>query len=168
MREELADRRMPSYRLLWFDPGLPDAYPAQSLAAVTTHDLPTIAGIWTGREREMLLAAGLAPRDESLAAMRERLRRAAGLGDDAPAEEVAVRVHSALADAPSMLVSATLEDALGVVEPPNRPGTRHEWPNWSLALPLPLEAIQRSSLLAAIAGVFHARRADARAGFDEA
>ena len=36
----------------------------------------------------------------------------------------------------------TLEDALGVAERPNRPGTTTEWPNWSLALPVPLEELK--------------------------
>jgi len=34
---------------------------------------------------------------------------------------------------------ATLDDAIAVPERPNLPGTVAEWPNWSLALPLPLE-----------------------------
>jgi 4-alpha-glucanotransferase len=37
-------------------------------------------------------------------------------------------------------VAATLEDALGVAERPNLPGTvAPQRDNWSLALPLPLE-----------------------------
>ena len=44
------DRKVLSYRLLWFEKGTPAKYPEQALAAVTTHDLPTIAGLWTGSD----------------------------------------------------------------------------------------------------------------------
>ena len=40
VRDALADRGVLSYRLLWFEPGPPEAFPRQSLAACTTHDLP--------------------------------------------------------------------------------------------------------------------------------
>jgi 4-alpha-glucanotransferase len=52
---------------------------------------------------------------------------------------VVERVYAALAAAPSMLITATPDDALGVVDRPNMPGTISEWPNWSIALPAPLE-----------------------------
>ena len=50
VRAELAERRVLSYRLLWFEREPPEAWPAQALAAVTTHDLPTVAGLWTGAD----------------------------------------------------------------------------------------------------------------------
>ena len=37
-----------SYRLLWFEKERPAKFPGPALAAVTTHDLPTIAGLWNG------------------------------------------------------------------------------------------------------------------------
>ena len=40
MREDLADRGILSYRLVWFEETEPERYPVQALAAVTTHDLP--------------------------------------------------------------------------------------------------------------------------------
>jgi 4-alpha-glucanotransferase len=68
------------------------------------------------------------------------------------------RTHDRLAHAPSMIVTATLDDALAVVERPNMPGTVTEWPNWSLALPQPLEAIEGEQLPQAIAGTLaHSR-----------
>ncbi len=48
VREKLAEYRMLSYRLLYFEPHDPPAYPELALSSVTTHDLPTIAGLWTG------------------------------------------------------------------------------------------------------------------------
>jgi 4-alpha-glucanotransferase len=59
---------------------------------------------------------------------------------------VALAVHRRLAEAPSVLVAATLEDALGVGERPNLPGTTGaRRANWSLALPEALEEIESDS-----------------------
>jgi 4-alpha-glucanotransferase len=51
-RNKLASKRVLSYRLLWFEKDPPIKYPELALAAVTTHDLPTIAGLWTGADLE--------------------------------------------------------------------------------------------------------------------
>jgi 4-alpha-glucanotransferase len=120
-RDELMARGVLSYRLLWFEDAPPPDWPRQSMAAVTTHDLPTIAGVWSGRDEPRL---------------RERLPSP----DGATLDEVVEETYARLASAASMVVVATLEDVLGVEERPNRPGTTDER-NWSLPLPLPLEAI---------------------------
>ena len=73
--------------------------------------------------------------------------------------EVVETVHARLAEAPSLLVTATLDDALAVLERPNVPGTTSERPNWSLALPLPLEALEQAPLPRRIASVLAERRA---------
>src|SRR5690606_31201878 len=43
VRPMLADDHVLSYRLLWFEEDEPQQWPATSMAAVTTHDLPTVA-----------------------------------------------------------------------------------------------------------------------------
>jgi 4-alpha-glucanotransferase len=48
-------------------------------------------------------------------------------------------------------VTATLDDALAVRERPNLPGTTQERPNWSLALPMPLERLETASLVLRVA-----------------
>src|SRR5207302_8255785 len=50
-----------SYRLYWFEDVEPRRYPWCSLAAVTTHDLPTIAGVLAGSDAPTDLAVRLAP-----------------------------------------------------------------------------------------------------------
>jgi 4-alpha-glucanotransferase len=65
-------------------------------------------------------------------------------------DEVAVAAHRALAAAPSALVAATLEDALRVPGRPNMPGTVDSWPNWSLALPVPLEDLEHDPVVTAV------------------
>ena len=145
VRTELAERNVLSYRLLWFEDRPPEDYPVQALAAVTTHDLPTVAGLWTGSDLEDQRRIGLEPNVESTEAIRTRLATTLGLADDAPAEEVVAGTCQLLASTPSMLVTAALDDALAVKERPNMPGTTDQWPNWSIPLPLPLEEIQDDS-----------------------
>jgi 4-alpha-glucanotransferase len=124
------------------------------MAAVTTHDLPTIAGLWTGSDIAEQRALGLEPNEAALAATRKRLASAmAPARGGGSVEDVVAGAHEALSAAPSLLVTATLDDALGVAERPNVPGTTHERPNWSLALPEPLERLETTPLARRIAGI---------------
>src|SRR5581483_4253656 len=143
VRERLAAERVLSYRVLWFEPAPPRAYPVLSLATITTHDLPTIAGLWTESDLREQAAIGLAPNVAGTRALREHLRGLTGVPADAPADAVRAAAHRQLAEAPSVVVAATLEDALGVAERPNLPGTTAaQRANWSLALPRSLEEIE--------------------------
>ena len=137
VRRELRRRGVLSYRVLWFEPRPPRRYPEQALAAVTTHDLPTIAGLWTGA-------------DQSTEDMRRRVEHLARVGEDASADEVIPKLYEALAGAPSRLLAATLEDACGAVDRPNHPGTIND-ENWSRPLPLTLEELERHPRPRAIA-----------------
>jgi 4-alpha-glucanotransferase len=137
-REELAARDILSYRLLWFEEEPPRAFPAHALGAVTTHDLPTVAGLWTGHDLAAQHERGMEPNEASTAELLARLRTWTGVADAAPVTEVVQRVHGLLAESPSMLVTATLDDAIGVEERPNYPGTTGGT-NWSLALPMTLD-----------------------------
>jgi 4-alpha-glucanotransferase len=152
VRVELAERDVLSYRLLWFESEPPERYPRPALAAITTHDLPTVGGLWTGADLRAQRSIGLEASEESEADLRRRLSDAAGLGDaEASVAQVVEGAYRALARAPSAIVVATLDDALGVEERPNMPGTVDEWPNWSLALPSPLEDVQADPAVAAVA-----------------
>jgi len=157
VRGELAARDVLSYRLFWFEEGDPRTYPTKALAAVTTHDLPTVAGLWSGADLAAQQDAGMAPNTEGTAAMRARVGRVAGAGDDASVDEVVAGVYKALARASSLLVTAGIDDALGIVERPNMPGTVDEWPNWSIALPVSIEEIKVDPRPRAIADVLSRR-----------
>ena len=133
VREELARRSVLSYRLLWFEPAPPSAWPVGAMAAVTTHDLPTVAGAWTG--------ADPAPH------LRDKLASTTGLVADAAVDDVVAGVYGRVAEAPCRLLSATIDDALGVVERPNHPGTVTD-ANWSIALSVPLEEIEQDERVA--------------------
>jgi 4-alpha-glucanotransferase len=156
VREELARRDVLSYRLLWFEPEPPRTFPVGALGAVTTHDLPTIAGLWTGADLDAQRERGMQPNVESTGELRRRVAGWTGVADDAPVTEVVQRVHALLAEAPSAIVTATLDDALGVEERPNYPGTT-DGTNWSLALPMTIEEIEDDPRVAQIARVLDDR-----------
>jgi 4-alpha-glucanotransferase len=141
VRSELRRRRLLSSRLVQFERRPPAAYPGLALAAVGTHDLPTIAGAWLGTDLDDQAHAGLVPDAAGLHAVRRRLARVAHAAPDANVGEVIERVHAALAASPAALVTATLEDALRVERRVNNPRTVRQRPNWSIALPRSLEAL---------------------------
>ncbi|HUR23937.1 MAG TPA: 4-alpha-glucanotransferase, partial [Acidimicrobiales bacterium] len=159
VRSELANRGVLSYRLVLFEDAAPAEYPVQALAAVTTHDLPTIAGLWTGSDLADQKRIGQAPNEEGIQALRDRLRSVAGVADDAPVDDVVTATYDALSGAPCMLLTAGLDDALGVHERPNMPGTLDEWPNWRIALPMPLEEIETDPRPRAVAAALDRRGA---------
>ncbi len=140
VRSALRRRRMLSTRLALFERIPPSRYARLALAAVSTHDLPTMAGILTGSDLDDQAAANISPDPSGLATLRARLLAAAGAGEDAGLEAVVLGLHAALAASPSMLVAATLEDALRMERRPNIPGTvSAQRPNWSIPLPVPVE-----------------------------
>ncbi|HKQ69752.1 MAG TPA: 4-alpha-glucanotransferase, partial [Polyangiaceae bacterium] len=158
VRRELAYRKMMSYRVLWFESGPPEGYPEQALSAVTTHDLPTIAGLWSGSDIAEQRALELAPNESGTKALRKSLAKLTRAGARASMEEISYRTHVALARAPSRLLTPTLDDALAVRERPNMPGTVDEYPCWCIPLPESLEQIQKNPLPARIAKVMSRRK----------
>jgi 4-alpha-glucanotransferase len=131
VRHDLYERGVLSYRLRWFEQGPPSSYPVQALAAVTTHDLPTIAGVYRGTDQQA-----------------DELRDRVAEGDTV--EAAIAHTYRDLAAAPSQVLLATLEDAFAVTERPNQPGTVTDT-NWSLALPEPIETLEDAELAIDIA-----------------
>jgi len=134
VRRRLRARGALSFRLLWFERSTPGRWPKDAVAAISTHDLPTVAGIWNLSEPE-----------HRLHGLRQRLIDVTHAADGTPAVDVALAAYRVLARTRSRIVLATLEDALGVEERPNVPGTTTEFPNWRISLPVPLEEIERAS-----------------------
>lgn len=133
VRKHLQKKGSLSYRLVWFEGSHPEHWPHDAVAAVATHDLPTIAGIWTRSEPE-----------HRLHYLRDKLVALTHLPDETPPVDVAVATYTQLAHGRPRIVLVSLEDALGVHERPNVPGTVNEFPNWRLALPVPIEDIETS------------------------
>jgi 4-alpha-glucanotransferase len=152
VRAELAARRVLSYKLLWFEADQPSRWSADALGAVTTHDLPTVAGVWSGADIQAQRDLGLHPNEAGSAAMRDRLEDWTDARADSPAEAVIASAYGLLAAAPCRVLTVALDDVAGVTERPNMPGTVDAWPNWSIALPVPLEDLEVSPLAVEVAG----------------
>jgi 4-alpha-glucanotransferase len=73
-------------------------------------------------------------------------------------EAAVLAMHAWVAESPARLVVATLDDAAGVSERPNIPGTVDEWANWRIALPAPVEDILDTQLAQRLVEVFAALR----------
>jgi 4-alpha-glucanotransferase len=158
VREEMEKRNMLSYRLLWFEEEPPEQFPELALAAVSNHDVPTIAGLWTGKDIESLKGLGLDVNEEGTDAQLVRLREWTGLGPDADVQDVIDAIYELLSKAPSAVVMATLDDTLGVVERPNLPGTMDERPNWSIPLPVTLEELEHDPRMSRAAEILGKNR----------
>jgi len=145
-----------SYRVLWFERegsgfAPPAAWPARATACVATHDLPTLAGFWTGadlRERAALghlpdLDAAMAERARDIAALRDLLAREGMLpeGDGLLDDTLAAAAHALVARTPSALMLVQAEDLAGETIAVNLPGTDRERPNWRRRLPSPGAAL---------------------------
>jgi 4-alpha-glucanotransferase len=146
VREQLSAHGILSYRVLWFESDPPQRYPKLALAAATNHDLPTITGLWSGADLREQEALQLRPARDRLREMRERIRVLANLAESASDMEAIESTYRILGKSPCAIIMATLDDAAGVSERPNLPGTTTERANWSLALPRSLENLEREPL----------------------
>jgi len=71
-------------------------------------------------------------------------------------EAIVAALYGFLARTPSMLLAATLEDAVEAHERPNVPGTIDQRPNWSLPLPVRLEELADDPRVRRLAGILSA------------
>ncbi len=175
LREALAAAGILSYRLLYFEhradgqrARLQD-YPRQSVVAVGTHDLPPLAGYWSGSDIGLRRALGQFKTNAEADAERERrageraaltaLLREAGLtADDAGNSAPIESAHRFLARTPGRIVLVQLEDALGLSDPVNVPGTTDEHPNWRRRLPLAVEALFDDERIRTLAAALNRER----------
>jgi 4-alpha-glucanotransferase len=163
VRRRLRSAGLLSTRIAWFERDL-SRIPSLASAAITNHDLPTVAGAWSGADLAELAALSVPHDARAQRGLLTRLAEMSGLGPAAPAEEVAVAAHRTLAASPAAMVVGTLEDASGVRERVNVPGTTaRQRPNWSLALPEPIESLAASRLAGALASAMTEGRSTARA-----
>jgi 4-alpha-glucanotransferase len=157
VRDQLAKARVLSYRVFYFErrgDGVckaPNEYPEQSLAVVTTHDLPTLTGFWSGEDLRVRAGLG-AFRDDAarrqawderrrdkermLEALKQEGLLPTGMQID-PASVPAMTpalcraIHVYLARSSSAVVLANAEDALEELSQTNLPGTIDAHPNWN-------------------------------------
>ena len=163
LRERLAGAAILSYRVLWFERDgadfiAPSQWPAQAAACVSTHDLPTIAGWWTGAdidEREALglltaadAASARVERQAAKAALSAALRRAGMRVDAAGPFDAAVAgaIHRFMGSSPSALALLQAEDLAGETVALNLPGTDRERANWRRRLAVDVDALWRTDV----------------------
>ena len=173
LREKLAARSILGMRVLLFEqdhgchfkPILD--WPDNALATTSTHDLPTLNGWWHGRDIDWNLRLGLVDENGATHWREHRQHERNGLRQALDQDPQSFREHAHEADevvdasvrflghTRAPLVLLPLEDALGVDEQPNLPGTTDSHPNWRRRLARPArellddpDAARRLELLA--------------------
>lgn len=157
VREVLAEQNVLSYRLLWFEDTPPSKYPEKALAAVTTHDLPTLAGVWTGADLKLQEQCGVKPDEKAQEQFRTTIMETSHVEANTRLEEVIIKTFSELAESPCAVVMADMEAACAVSERPNMPISNGNYPNWSLALPCSIEDLESAELPTQLAKILNQR-----------
>ncbi|RJF95336.1 4-alpha-glucanotransferase [Noviherbaspirillum saxi] len=134
----------------------PDEWPRHAIATTTTHDLPTIAGWWQGRDIDWRVKLDLLePGQTEGEARHMRARERSALwramsetgfahGDAPPTHAGTASLDAAIgfmSATPSPLAMLPVEDALGLSEQPNLPGTIETHPNWRRRLPQTVDVL---------------------------
>jgi len=168
VHNKLRDFNMLSYKLLYFERNYPEfsftppeKYPQRALCAITTHDLATCNGFWAARDIEIKKKLGLFTNEEKYHRhqhdrIRDRelllkaLKEQGIIPEDylletpdsfSANDELCLGVYEFLARTPSMLVSVSMDDMLGIMNQQNLPGVIELYPCWRQKLPLNLEDI---------------------------
>jgi 4-alpha-glucanotransferase len=181
MSHAMGDRAVYSYRVLLFEKRpdgsfmAPGEYPRRAIATVTTHDLPTLCGYWSGGDIDLRQRLALYPNEETrqhVADERVRDRHALlaaleanGLKPDAVTaavdgynEALSHAIHVFLARTASALVVLQAEDLIGMPDPVNVPGTNEEHANWQRKMACRIDEIfGRDSVRTLLRDVHHAR-----------
>jgi 4-alpha-glucanotransferase len=150
-RDQLEQARIYGMRVLWFERDAnsftaPQNWPADVVAMTSTHDLPTVAGWWSGRDLDTRATLSTLAKNEQADRVTDRtelwrsLSTAKAADGIMPTNNDVQRVADAavafIAETPSRLALLPLEDALASVEQPNLPGTINQHPNWRRRYPV--------------------------------
>jgi len=165
--EKLSAAGIAGMRVLWFERDErggftpPDTWTPTAVAMTTTHDLPTTAGWWEGKDIEWraklnMKGDGETERASDRAALWSAFQASGATAapqppdNDGAAATYAAAAH--LGRAACTLALLPVEAALSLPEQPNLPGTVDEHPNWRRRLPGDAEAIfGREDFLARLA-----------------
>jgi 4-alpha-glucanotransferase len=157
-RRRCRDAGIAGMDVLWFQRDgthflSPGEWRDDAVAMTTTHDLPTVAGWWQGADLDLRRDLGLAHETEVAQRQADRASlwqafTAAGSTRDSPppVDQAAAAVDTAVAyvaRTSSPLTLLPIEDAMGLIEQPNLPGTTDEQPNWRRRLDLPASELLR-------------------------
>ena len=170
IRETLEQFGVLSYRLFYFEKDAQGEfrryreYPRQALVSSTTHDLPTLAGMWAGADLDARRAAGMLDQAAFDAQSRTRLLEKQKMLDmlfelelmpadlprgakDYPAlsGELHNGIVGFLALTPSQLLAINQEDLTKELDQQNLPGTTWQSPNWGRKMRFSLEQLRDDS-----------------------
>jgi 4-alpha-glucanotransferase len=156
-QHQIAESGILGMRVLWFQRAVDGGFTAPSgwdraaAAMTSTHDLPTVAGWWRGEDLAWRARLGLlGDAGSTRRVMDERARdrgmlwssmqaSGAAQGDPPPPDQPTRALDAAVqhvGGAACDLAVLPVEDALGLVEQPNLPGTMDDQhPNWRRRLP---------------------------------
>lgn len=178
-RDTMDARGILGMRVLWFEREDNGAFvPAgrwsrDAVAMTGTHDLPTVAGWWSGRDidwswklgrtsRSADEAAARSDRQEERSALWQACKAAGTAAGTQPAtDETDAAVDAAVGfvgATPCRLALVPMEDIVGVIEQPNLPGTTDEHPNWRRRMPDDTEALLETAPVARRIGKLAAKR----------
>jgi 4-alpha-glucanotransferase len=121
-------------------PPLPEP-PRMAVASVNTHDMPTFAGFWSGKdiddriEQDLLSETDAEQERAARQTIREEITRQVGDGD------VLENILTFLARSPAEVVLVNLEDLWGETEPQNVPGLPER--SWRQIFRLSLDEAKR-------------------------
>ena len=153
VRDELDARDLLRYQVWWFEEDPLPQWSPKALASVTTHDLPTVAGVWTGEDEVDLRSIGQHPDGVWHAELRQRIAEASGVDVGSPVDAAIVGLHRHVARAPDRIVVAQIDDAVASPHRINVPGTDHaDRPaNWSRPLPVSVTGLASHPTVVAVA-----------------
>ncbi len=152
-QDRLRDCGIDGMRVLWFERDTeehftpPDTWTPRAAAMTSTHDLPTLAGWWSANDiawNEKLgnlaePAEARSTRGLDRVALWRTLQNSGAAEAACPAEDDTASFADAacvhVGKSACELVMLPVEDALGLREQPNLPGTLDEHPNWRRRLP---------------------------------
>jgi 4-alpha-glucanotransferase len=168
IRDTLSSFGILSYRLFYFEKhqggkSFKRSYEYERLALVssTTHDLPTLAGFWTGSDIEARKDAGLIDSSAYWSQRDDRKREKQRMLDVLHAEDLLPQyytrkadniveldgdLHNAvigfLAQVKSMILLLNQEDFTKEVSQQNLPGSTGQYPNWQRKMLITVEDLQ--------------------------
>jgi len=168
VRETLDSFGILSYRLFYFEKRADGnfrsyaEYPMRALVSSTTHDLPTLAGFWSGEDIEARRRAGMFPDDAMYrrqvaerAVEKQKMLDLLHSLELLPAyvpilaalvPEMTGELHNAvigfLALTPSQLLAVNQEDLTKEIAQQNLPATTWQYPNWSRKMKFTLEELR--------------------------
>ncbi|MBI4965279.1 MAG: 4-alpha-glucanotransferase [Desulfomonile tiedjei] len=168
-RERLMAKDILSYRLFYFERDYEGnltphyAYPEAALVSISTHDLPTLGGFWSGGDIATRRGIGQLSEERAKAFTEERARSKTkilerlvqdGFLDDEgarfaresklPTDELHSAVIAFLLHTNSKLVMINQEDVFLDVRQQNFPGTTWEHPNWVTKMRYSVEELRNN------------------------